>query len=168
MTEQLGPGLSVSSTTWPQLVCPSAADHAPAPDLPHTCYTVVQPGLQSGSMHIEFQVQSMRSSSRGVGGLKFWVVSLGCQLARHSAGLSLLHLLPNFGGRGIDMVHKLGLMGWEQLHLGAKVISLPAPEDPTLGLAMCSSRPLWGWKLLPAVCFPYMHFVQLKGPLACA
>eukprot|EP00891_Asterochloris_glomerata_P000396 jgi/Astpho2/396/Aster-x0925 len=45
-----------------------------APDAPHLCYTKVQPGLQYGSMYIELLVQSTRPSSRGISGLKFWVV----------------------------------------------------------------------------------------------
>ncbi len=53
-----------------------------APDAPHLCYTKVQPGLQYGSMYIELLVQSTRPSSRGISGLKFWVVSLGCILAQ--------------------------------------------------------------------------------------
>ena len=52
----------------------------PAPDAPRSCYTVVQPGLQSGSTYTELLVQSMRPSSRGTSGLRFWVVSLTCPL----------------------------------------------------------------------------------------
>ena len=41
-------------------------------------YTVVQPGLQSGSMYVELLVKHMGPSSKGNSGLKFWVVSLCC------------------------------------------------------------------------------------------
>ena len=124
MTEQLEFGLSVSCTTWPQLICPSAADDAHAPNLPNSCYTVVQPGLQSGSTYIEFQVQSMRYSSRGIGGLKFWVVSLGCLLARHCAGPPLCTCCLTLGVLESTWCASLGLADWEQPYLGAEVFCL--------------------------------------------
>ncbi len=112
VTEQREFGLAVSSATWPQPVCPSAADVAPAPDAPQTCYTVVQPGLQSGSMYIEFQVQSMHPSSRGIGGLKFWVVSSGCPACLALCWAPTVHLLSHFGGLGRILVRRDMSLGW--------------------------------------------------------
>ena len=77
-----------ATAAWPQLSCSSAARQM-APDGLSSCYTVVQPGLKSGSMYMELQIQSMRPSSRGSGGLKFWVVRLGCRLAQQCARLLL-------------------------------------------------------------------------------
>ena len=59
------------------------------PNAPHSCYTVVQPGLQSDSKYIELLIQSTQPSSIGKFGLKFWVVSLGCPLAQLCARLPL-------------------------------------------------------------------------------
>ena len=63
---------------------------------PHSCYTVVQPGLVSGSMYVELLVQSTQPASRGPSGLRIWVVRLDCLLAQHCARLQVcsccLHL----------------------------------------------------------------------------
>ena len=68
----------------------------PAPLDPHSCYTVVQPGLVSGSMYVELLVQSTQPASRGPSGLRIWVVRLDCLLAQHCARLQVcsccLHL----------------------------------------------------------------------------
>ena len=64
------------------------------PEAPQLCHSVVQPGLQSGSMYLELLVQSVHPSSRGWSVLTLCVVSLGCFLALHCAMLPLCDCCP--------------------------------------------------------------------------
>ena len=72
---------------WEMDVCPCHGLEGPVSQVPDSCYTVVQPGLQSGSMYMELLVQSMRPSSKGMSGLNFWVVSMCCLRAQTCARL---------------------------------------------------------------------------------
>lgn len=80
-------------------------------DTPPSCYTVVQPGLQSGSIFIELLVQSSHPPSQGMHGLKFWVVSLGLPTCAASCQAPTVHPLPILFSLGSELVRRALSLG---------------------------------------------------------
>lgn len=116
-----------------------------------TSYTMVQPGLQCGSMYFELLIQSTCPSSKGFSGLKFWAVSMGCRPAQHRVKIRV-HTCCSFW-RPWDCtcakVTELRLAGWEQPQMGQRdSVCQPAPQDHILvcnaaagtALSLCSSN----------------------------
>ena len=126
----------------------------------HSCYTVVQPGLQSGSMYMELLVQSMRPNSRGKRGLKFWVVSLGCLLAQRRARLPLCTCcLRGPGRRILRRALSLGWWAWSSHIWGQRDSDCPpALQDQKL-VWPCVAGVLVG--LAAAACFMLPVFAAL-------